>query len=123
MLIENESMIKIWILYGFFLSTYINFCNGFELHNDLMTVETINPNKTKMYHKSCYLQSRSYSDYNFIWIFNSSHLNHHLYFFFHQRCFTGFLSSFLADFINFQESLTHLWYSLVSNYGQIPEPG
>lgn len=47
MLIENES---IWILYGFFPSTYINFCNGFELHNDLMTVETINPNKTEMYH-------------------------------------------------------------------------
>lgn len=34
---KNESMIKIWILYGFFPSTYINFCNGFELHNDLMT--------------------------------------------------------------------------------------
>ena len=34
---KNESMIKIWILYGFFLSTYLNFCYRFELHNDSMT--------------------------------------------------------------------------------------
>ena len=73
MLIENESMIKAWILYGFFPPTYLNFCNRFELHNNSMTVETINPDKTEMYHQSYGLRSQSYPDYTIIWISNSSH--------------------------------------------------